>query len=62
MYLSCSDELCGLWFLIAGTVGAGAGLVVGGIVGVARPPDRWENVPLPGRSGRATGIGLSISF
>jgi len=69
-YLSCSGELCGIWILVGGAVGAGAGLIVGAIVGVPHPPDRWERVALPGRSsgaggasgGRTAKFGLSISF
>lgn len=69
-YYSCSKEECELWFLLTVPAGAGAGLIIGSIVGAARPPDRWEDVSLPGQSrpsgmgghGRATGIGFSISF
>jgi hypothetical protein len=61
-YATCEEELCGLWFVVAVPTGAGAGLIIGGIVGIARPPDRWEEVSLAGQSGRASRIGLSISF
>ena len=66
-YMTCNSE-CGLWFLIAVPAGAVGGFVIGGIMGVARPPDRWEDVTLPRRQsgmgglGRATRIGISIAF
>ncbi|HJU69281.1 MAG TPA: hypothetical protein VJ650_13655 [Gemmatimonadaceae bacterium] len=69
-YYTCSKEECGLWFLLTVPAGAGVGLIVGGIVGATRPPDRWQEVPLTPRSGESgmtvpnhtARIGLSISF
>jgi hypothetical protein len=69
-YLTSSKEERELWFLIAVPLGAGAGLIIGSIVGAAQPPDNWQDLSLPGHSrppglgrlGSTTRIGFSISF
>ena len=68
---SCGSEgPCGFEFVVFPVGGAGAGLIVGGIIGVAHSPDTWEEVPLRlpmnghGMGGTAptTRVGLSISL
>jgi hypothetical protein len=60
----------GDWVLFGGLTGGASGAVIGGLVGVAIPGDRWQQVPLrrrvsvvPGWS-RKKGLGLiaSVAF
>jgi hypothetical protein len=61
---------CSVAFLFTLPIGAAVGLVAGGIIGAASPPDRWEEVYLRrrgselGMSGvvRPMRFGLSVSF
>ena len=61
---------CELIFVVTIPGGAAVGLIAGGIIGAANPPDRWEEVPLrrgPSELGmrgvaQAMRFGLSVSF
>lgn len=64
----CDD--CKLAFLAFGVGGAGLGLIIGGVAGLAHPRDRWETVPGQGNASRGStmgplsgvGIAWAISF
>jgi hypothetical protein len=71
MQLDCKvDEFCGLWFIVTVPGGAGLGFIVGGVTGLARAPDRWQEVSLsrqPSGLGMlwpapAQRVGISIAF
>ncbi len=63
----CGDYTCPV---VSGVLGSGTGLIVGGVIGAATAPDRWEEVPLrrqPSGSGMVrheptTRVGLTISL
>jgi hypothetical protein len=63
----CYGPYCPYAFLITVPAGAGVGLIVGTIRGVAYPPDRWQQVSLTQRTGGpplrgAVPVGLHLSF
>jgi hypothetical protein len=65
---SCDD--CAVGYLIVGGGGGVAGAVFGGLIGLAKAPDRWVEVPLRQQSSasralqpaRTTRVGFSIPF